>query len=398
MCNLHHLIILRGGQYYKRIAPVFTIDDNAGSGTLSAGSTVTLSGTMTLQGNNHRDYWDDRLVLVVGTGNGLASQNHPYANRFGYAGGNDKVYALGVSISPLGSPIEDGSRPTLKVIDAQGRRDVTSASTRRSPTLVWDFSITLASTWKDYTTGDNPDQDNGRGIERHEHSYTLKLDLDYDEAFETMSLTPELDTCKRNDNTFIANWTNTGFIKDYGWKKILETIGDHLSYIDFHTYWWVYGGSWGLNDPVNPQTNELNPEYGVSTWEAWKSQLPMQWENIDNDSHDYFSGSPLSVQIGSALTQETSLAEYFRTVRQVLDDNNFEDIKIMIGEWGVAPRGHSRLDPNRYQLTVMLAKYFMQMISSGSVAAAAGWPFSSRGEILFLTVTMSCTSRTAPMK
>ena len=135
-----------------------------------------------------------------------------------------------------------------------------------------------------------------------------------------------------------------------------------------------------MNDPANPQTNELNPEYGVSTWDAWKSQLPMQWENIDSDSHDYFTGSPLSIQIGSALTQETSLAEYFRTVRQVLDDNNFEDIKIMIGEWGVASRGHSRLDPNRYQLTVMLAEYFMQMISSGSVAAAAGWPFSSRGK------------------
>ena len=656
--------------HYGSIAPVFTIDDNAGFGTLSAGSTVTLSGSMTLQGNNHRDYWDDRLVLAVGTGNGPASQNHPYANRFGYAGGNDKVYALAVSVCPVGSPDGDGNRPPLKVIDALSRRDVTSASTRRSPTLVWELSITLANTWKDYSTGDNSEQDNGRGIERHEHSYTLKLDLDYDEAFETtltgtfktyqaesigisfavqqaearnfkpdpdnpsgpdildddldtwgaaaravnnwklltqdaasavaslypgdpvshtlsydlietehvissmlfgtnlehfvtedrywdnygengemvglmkerpvswirfpggesttqyhfdlpsatMSTTArwgvdEWDTSRsaelrtpvpdsdyvdfdefsdvvqhtdaipfvginlqsayhfraleqdkllldpnhtppltkenfntnynyrhiqdglnqardvaqymdqlgldvrhwyldnesnianfggvwvghytlmardyisaidtatgRNDNTFIANWTNTGFIKDYGWKKILQTIGDRLGYIDFHTYWWVYGGSWGLNDPANPQTNELNPEYGVSTWDAWKSQLPMQWENIDNDSHDYFTGSPLSVQIGSALTQETSLAEYFRTVRQVLDDNNFEDIKIMIGEWGVAPRGHSLLDPNRYQLTVMLAEYFMQMISSGSVAAAAGWPFSSRGE------------------
>ena len=173
--------------HYGSVAPVFTIDDNAGFGTLSAGSIVTLSGSMTLQGNNHRDNWDDRLVLAVGTGNGPASANHPHANSFGYSGGNDKVYALGVSICPVGSPGGDGNRPPLKVIDALSRRDVTSASTRKSPTLVWELSITLANTWtwKDYSTGDNSDQDNGRGNERHEHSYTLKLDLDYDETFET---------------------------------------------------------------------------------------------------------------------------------------------------------------------------------------------------------------------
>ena len=655
--------------HYGSVAPVFTINDSAGLGTLSAGSAITLSGSMTLQGNNHRDDWDDRLVLAVGTGNGPASQNHPYAGSFGYAGENDKVYALAVSIAPVGNPDGDGSRPPIKVIDARGRRDITSSSTRRSPTVVWELSVTLASTWKDYSTGDNTGQDNGRGIERHEHSYTLKLDLDYDETFETTltgtfktyqaesigvsvavqqgearayqadpdnadgppQVNPDLDTWNvaarainawamftesattanpdlypanpaptsltydtdaagheisgmlfgtnaehfitedrywdnytensemvglmkdrpvswirfpggesttqyhfdlatatmsttarwgidewdtsrsaelrtpvpdsdfmdfeefskvikhtgaipfvglnlqsayhfraleldkiqldsnhtppltrqnfndnynsthiqdgldqardvaqymdqlglnvrywyldnesnlanyggvwvehytlmardyidkinratgRSDNEFIANWTNTGFIKDYGWKKILDTIGDNLGYIDFHTYWWVYGGSWGLNDPVKPQTNEPNPDYGVSTWEAWKSQLPMQWENIDNDSHDYNTRNPLSARIGSALTQKTSLAEYFRTIRDVLDDNNYENIKIMIGEWGIAPRGHSRLDPNRYQLTVMLAEYFMQMISSGAVDAAAGWPFSSRG-------------------
>ena len=170
--------------HYGSVAPVFTINDYAGFGTLIAGSAVTLSGSMTLRGNNHRDDWDDRLVLAVGTGNGPASGNHPYAGSFGYSGANDKVYALAISIAPAGGP-DGSSRPTIKVIDAQGRRDVTSRSTRRSPTVVWEFSVTLASTWKDYSAGDNADQDNGRGVERHEHSYTLKLDLDYNETFET---------------------------------------------------------------------------------------------------------------------------------------------------------------------------------------------------------------------
>ena len=144
--------------HYGSVAPVFTLDDNAGFGALSAGSTVVLSGSMTLTGNNHRDYWDDRLVLAVGTGNGPAFQNHPYANSFGYSGGNSKVYALAVSVSPLGGPGKDGNRPPLKVIDAQGRRDIVSASSRRSSTLVWELSIMLAGTWKDYSTGDNPEK------------------------------------------------------------------------------------------------------------------------------------------------------------------------------------------------------------------------------------------------
>ena len=171
--------------HYGSNSPVFTLDDNAGFGALSAGDTITLSGSMTLTGTNHRDYWDDRLVLAVGTGNGPASDNHPYVNSFGYSTGNSKVYALAVSISPLGGFAEDNSPPPLKVIDAQGSREVATVATRRSPTVVWELSITLASTWKDYSTGDNTEQDNGRGIERHRHSYTLKLDLDYDQTFET---------------------------------------------------------------------------------------------------------------------------------------------------------------------------------------------------------------------
>ena len=659
--------------HYGSASPAFTLDDTAGFGILSAGDTVTLSGSMTLTGNNHRDHWDDRLVLAVGTGNGPAADNHPYAGSFGYSGGNSKVYAFAVSMSPLGGFADDNSRPPLEVIDALGTREVATTATRRSPTVVWELSITLAGTWKDYSTGDNTEQDNGRGIERHQHSYTLSLDLDYDGTFETtvtgtfktyqaesigigfaveqadaryfkpdpdnpsgpwivdpdlntwgaaartvndwtlfnqdaisdaanlypnepvyytlnydltetghkissmlfgtniehfdtgdsywdsygenselirlmkerpvtwirfpggeptsmyhfnlasatMSTTArwgvdEWDTSKRaaertlapdsdyvdfdefslivkhtdaipfvginmesayyfraleldkqlldptyspsltrdnfntnysywhildgitqaidvalymdeiglgvrhwyldnesnlanysaefggmwaghyarmardyiwavdaatrrTDNAFIANWNNIGFVKDTGWKHILDAIGHRLGYIDFHTYWWVDGGSWRSNDAVNPHTDVPNPEYGVSTWDVWKSQLPMQWENIDNDSHDYYNGQPLRVHIGSALTDKTSLAEYFSEVRRILDDNNFGDIKIMIGEWGVAPRGHWRLDPTRYQITVMLAEYFMQMIASGAIEAVANWPFSSTG-------------------
>ncbi len=170
---------------YGSAAPVFTIDDNAGLGSLSAGSVITLSGSMALKGTNHRDFWDDRLVLAVGTGNGPAFQNHPYANSFGYSGGNDKVYALAVSIAPLGGAGGNGNRAPIKVIDAGGRRDVPSAATRRSSTVVWELSITLAGTWKDYSSGDNSEQNNGRGIERHAHRYTLKLDLDHNKIFET---------------------------------------------------------------------------------------------------------------------------------------------------------------------------------------------------------------------
>ena len=95
------------------------------------------------------------------------------------------MYALAVSIAPLGGAGGNGNRAPIKVIDAGGRRDVPSAATRRSSTVVWELSITLAGTWKDYSSGDNSEQNNGRGIERHAHRYTLKLDLDHNKIFET---------------------------------------------------------------------------------------------------------------------------------------------------------------------------------------------------------------------
>ena len=681
--------------HYGSVAPVFTIDDNAGFGTLSAGSIVTLSGAMTLQGNNHRDYWDDRLVLAVGTGNGPASANHPHANSFGYAGGNNKVYALAVSVCPVGSSGGDGNRPPLKVIDALSRRDVTSASTRRSPTLVWELSITLANTWKDYSTGDNSEQDNGRGIERHEHSYTLKLDLDYDEAFETtltgtfktyqaesigisfavqqaearyfksdpdnssgpdildddvdtwgaaaravnswllftgsataaaadlypgnpvqtslsydtstashkispmlfgtniehfdtedrywddyaengelirlikerpvswirfpggeptsfyhfdseskkMTTTAnwgfdEWDTSKseaeralaadgeymdfkefakvvehtgatpfiginlesayyfralgvddklldpanaaeiqrlleggsalcgmqeiqdvdaaktdfsanyssgniqdgldqaravalymnelgldvrhwyldnesdletynaelcntfkmtdrhyarmardyigvidqatgRTNNKYILNWNNLNFMRDIGWDRILDDAGSLVDYIDLHTYWWVHGGSWSLNLASLPYMSF--PSFGVSSWDIWKEQLPMRWENFDDDSTNFVTGNATNVYMSPAPTGPVSLADYVGLVREALDNDGHTHIKIMLSEWGVAPRGHWRLNPTYYQISLMLAEYFMQMLSSDAIDAAASWPFSSLG-------------------
>ena len=679
--------------HYGSASPAFTLDDTAGFGALSAGDTVTLSGSMTLTGNNHRDYWDDRLVLAAGTGNGPASDNHPYAASFGYAGGNSKVYALAVSLSPLGGFADDNSRPPLEVIDALGKREVATTATRRSPTVVWELSITLAGTWKDYSTGDNTEQDNGRGIERHEHSYTLSLDLDYDGTFETIvtgtfktyqaesigigfaveqadaryfkpdpddpsgpwvvdedlntwgaaaqavnewtlfingagkdALYPrtfasggylsydltavkhtiqsslfgtniehfdtgdsywgsygenselvrlmkerpvswirfpggeptsfyhfdseskkmtttanwgvdEWDTSKseaeralaadndyvdfdefadivkhtdttpfiginlesayyfralevdkelldpanaesikeleaessvcevgaipsvktakwnfltdyssediqdgldqaravalymdelaldvrhwyldnesdlptyypelsttftmygshyarmsrdyiseidqatgRTNNEYIVSWNNVSFMRDLGWKQILDDVGSLVDYLDFHTYWWVHGGSWSLNLTSLPHMSF--PTFGVSSWELWKKQLPMRWENFDDDDVHFCTGVPETTHMSPTPTEPVSLGEYFGLVRKALDNSGHTHIKIMLSEWGVAPRGHWRLDPTLYQISLMLSEYFMQMLSSEAIDAAASWPFSSHG-------------------
>lgn len=178
-------------------------------------------------------------------------------------------------------------------------------------------------------------------------------------------------------NKYIANWSNTKFMRDQGWKTILEQIGDRLSFIDFHTYWNLDGGSWNENLSVAPATQEPFPAYGVSTWDIWKKQLPMQWENQDDDPVDLWGGEEQPVVWGEAVTRKLSYAEYFTKVREVLDANGYQHVRIMMGEWGVAPRGHWRLNPEAYQTTLMFAELFMQVVESGVVDYMATWPFVS---------------------
>ncbi len=688
--------------HYGSIAPVFTIDDHAGFGDLSAGDTVTLSGTMSLKETNHRDLWKDRLILAVGSGNAPANTTHAYASSFGLTGdGNSKVYSLGVAVVPLGGVNTQGHYPRIEIIDDGGKVSIAITKTRKSATIAWELAITLASTWKDFSTGDNPPQgggqghNNGRGVDRHRHAYTLKLDLDFDGSFETThsghfrtyqaeviglsfaveqgearhnpsgatepysdvskwsaaaratnvwsiftgsattnqaaiypSATPEVHTIAFNvadashdipatlfgtnieniqtrdrywgnyandaelvrlmremsvnwirfpggepastfhfdaihnlilttaqwgkdlwdtsktDNTaavdseyvdfdefkkvsvhtnatpfvgvnlesayffealqydellknpeypvtvnkasflanystsliqegldqarqianyltsstadsgleldithwyldnesdistydnnqgipgvavhedgappgvfaseegrfnmqaahyarmaadymdvidtatarserqnkYIASWSNTKFMRDPGWKTILNEVGDRLSYIDFHTYWTVDGGSWTENLSHAPATGEPFPAYGVSSWEIWKKQLPMQWENQDDDPVDPWGGADQPVVWGEAVTQKLSYSEYFKKVRQVLDANNLGHVGIMMAEWGVAPRGHWKLDAEAYQVAVMFTEIFMQIIESGVVNYVATWPFAS---------------------
>ena len=701
--------------HYGSIAPAFTIDDNAGFGDLDAGDRLTLSGTMELKGTNHRNVWQDRLIMAVGSGNAAAATTHAYANSFGHTGdGNTQVYALAAAVAPLAGANEAGEYPAVAVIDGRqtSSRNITSHTTRRSRIVAWELSITLASTWEDYSTGDNPaprpgqgvgnDHDNGAGQQRHEHSYTLKFDLDYDGSFETttsgtfytymaesiglsfaveqgdaryfadgglradsdistwsaaarasnvwsiytgsssdnhakiyptqqavsgyalnidlsavasnhqipdtlfgtnieniqtkdrywgnyetdaeivglmrdfpvnwvrfpggeptstfhfdsttnqlqttarwgvdlwdtskpanqrvvaadadfvdftefkqvidhISATPfvgvnlesayffealEYDELLKNpehpvavnkanfltsynksliqkgldqarqvahyltssttegglgmdvshwfldnesdiatydenrgipgvaqhkpgtdpslgvfssdegrfnmpgahyarmamdymdvidtetarsgrQNKYIASWSNTKFMRDPGWKTILEQIGDRLSFIDFHTYWNVDGGSWAENLSEAPATHKPFEAFGVSTWDIWKKQLPMQWESQDDDAVDYWGGAEQPVVWGEAVTEKLSYAEYFIKVREVLDANGHQDVGIMMAEWGVAPRGHWRLNPEAYQTTLMFTELFMQVVESGVVDYMATWPFAS---------------------
>lgn len=701
--------------HYGSIAPVFTIDDNAGFGDLDAGDRLTLSGTMELKGTNHRNLWQDRLILAVGSGNAAAATTHAYANSFGHTGdGNRQVYALAAAVAPLAGANEEGHYPSVAVIDGRQTtsREITSHTTRRCSIVAWELTVALASTWEDYSTGDNPapspgqgegnGHDNGAGQQRHEHSYTLKFDLDYDGSFETTtsgtfytykaesiglsfaveqsdaryfpdggqtadsdistwsaaarasnvwsiytgsssdnhakiypaqqavtgyalsvdlstatgnheiprtlfgtnieniqtkdpywgnyttdaelvrlmrdfpvnwvrfpggepsstfhfdSITNQLqitehwgvdlwDTSKPADqrvvaadadfvdftefkqiidhtsatpfvgvnlesayffealeydellknpeypatvnkanflanydesliqrgldqaqqvahyltspttegglgmdvthwfldnesdlptyddnrgipgvaqykpgtdpslgvfssdegrfnmpaahyarmakdymdvidtetgrsgrqNKYIASWSNTKFMRDSGWKAILDQIGNRLSFIDFHTYWNVDGGSWTENLSQAPATQVPFPAFGVSTWDIWKKQLPMQWENQDDDPVDYWGGAEQPVVWGKAVTEKLSYAEYFTKVREVLDANGYQHVGIMMAEWGVAPRGHWRLDPEAYQTTLMFAELFMQVVESGVVDYMATWPFAS---------------------
>ena len=181
----------------------------------------------------------------------------------------------------------------------------------------------------------------------------------------------------RTDNEYILSWYNVGLMRDIGWDRILDDIGSLVDYLDFHTYWWVHGGSWSLNLASLPHASF--PSFGVSSWDLWKEELPMRWENFDDEGSNFCTGKATKVFMSPAPAGPVSLAQYFRLARKALDDGGHAHLKIMLGEWGVAPRGHWRLDPTRYQVTVMLAEYFMQMISSGAIDAAASWPFSSRG-------------------
>jgi hypothetical protein len=697
---------------YVSVAPVFTIDDQAGFGALEAGDSVTLSGTMELKGTNHRDLWQDRLILAVGSGNAAASNTHAWASSFGWTrDGNTKVYALAAAVAPLASTDEAGEYPAIAIIDGRDTtsREVSSHTTRRSAIVAWELSITLASTWKDYSTGDNPPwgadvngYNNGAGVQRHAHQYTLKFDLDYNGSFETttsgtfytykaesigvsfaveqgdaryfsegsqtpdpdvnkwsaaalacnvysvytgsaltnhaeiyppqqpisgytlsvdlstagsnhqiphtlfgtnieniqtkdrywgnyatdaelvglmrdfpvnwlrfpggeptstfhfdsttnqlqttarwgvdlwdtskpanqrvvaadadfvdftefkqvidhISATPfvgvnlesayffealEYDELLKNSqysvtvnkanfltnynksliqkglnqaqqvahylnssttegglgmnvthwfldnesdlptyddnhgipgvaqhrpgtdpsigvfssdegrfnmpaahyarmakdymdvidtetgrsgrqNKYIASWSNTKFMRDSGWKTILDQIGDRLSFIDFHAYWNVDGGSWTENLSQAPATQVPFPAFGVSTWDIWKKQLPMQWENQDDDAIEPWGGTDQPVVWGEAVTEKLSFSEYFTKVREVLDANSYQHVGIMMAEWGVAPRGHWRLDPEAYQTTLMFAELFMQVVKSGVVDYMATWPFAS---------------------
>ncbi len=103
----------------------------------------------------------------------------------------------------------------------------------------------------------------------------------------------------------------------------------------------------------------------------------MVFDSADEDELNYYSGTPTPVVWGEAYTGQLSYSEYFRKVRQALDENGLSHVQIMFGEWGVAPRGHWRLNTEAYQTTLMFAEIFMQAIESGVIDYMGVWPFCS---------------------
>ncbi|WP_439183401.1 carbohydrate binding domain-containing protein [Carboxylicivirga taeanensis] len=147
------------------------------------------------------------------------------------------------------------------------------------------------------------------------------------------------------DAKLIANWSNK-IRTDNGFATLMNIAGDNIDYIDIHWYW----------------------RWDEASWELWKSQTPIQFEN------QWYNGGTYVEEI-----------EYFNNLTSQL---NKPHIKIASLEWNLGP-GPWQTDAHhtKFKTALMQSEMQMQMMQGGMEVASlwsTQWPGTVDSDDRFL--------------
>ncbi len=135
----------------------------------------------------------------------------------------------------------------------------------------------------------------------------------------------------------IVNWERN--VNAATMATLLNTAGNNIDIMDFHWYW-----SWG-----------------TSTWDLWKSQLPMSAKN------QWYTGGK-------------SHYEEVKKFKDFAAKLGFNHIEVASLEWNLGPSPNDQMRPNTYQIALMQGEMLMQFMEGGVIMATfwpLHWPDSS---------------------
>lgn len=135
----------------------------------------------------------------------------------------------------------------------------------------------------------------------------------------------------------VVNWERN--VTATSMAKLLNIAGDNIDIMELHWYW-----SWG-----------------TSTWDLWRSQIPMSAKN-----QWYTAGKP-----------------HFEEVKKFKDfaaKLGHDHIEVASLEWNLGPSPSDQMMPDTYQIALMQGEMLMQFMEGGVVMATfwpLHWPDSS---------------------